>query len=350
MADPPASVAPGAPAVWIGSEIVVWGGGFGSDEPRRVGGASYDPVADAWAELPEAPMPAPAGHSAVWTGQEILYWGGADGGRSVQPGMTNAGVAYEPVSRKWRRMADSPLAARSQHEAVWTGEEMIVWGGVTQCCPIDSIIHDPTAAAYNPETDTWRNLRDAPVPWSGGDGYAVSEAFEGDMFVWRNYEFGRYSVEKNVWQSLGSDTADAADPPLSMSTAGPVGVGAVIGEAVYLWTGGARAERGSARTLPGGGVKPTADSPHFTDFVPRLAPAADGIFAVNYDWDMYEPGEGTSVWRYDVVDDSWERLPNPPAEVGAGATPVWTGSQLVVLPSTYGEDQKKGTGAVWSKR
>lgn len=353
MAEPPASVVPGAPAVWTGSEVVVWGGGVELDGTQNVGGASYDPELDQWSELAAAPQKAPGGGTAVWTGKEVIFWGGAEittRQADAQGQFLSSGVAYDPRAQSWRTLAGSPLAARSQHEAVWTGKEMIVWGGVTRCCPFDSIIHDPAAAAYNPETDSWRELADAPTPWSGGDGYAVSKAFEGDMFVWRNDEFGRYSVSNDTWRSLGGDIPEAGDPPFSMSTAGPVGVGAVVGETMYLWTGGARADRGSARSLPSGKVESIADSPHFTDFVPRLAPAADAIFGVNYDWDMYEPGEGTGVWRYDIAEDVWERLPNPPAEVGAGATPVWTGTDLVILPSTFGEDRKPGTGAVWSKR
>ena len=353
MAEPPASVAPGAPAVWTGSEVVVWGGGFVLDGTHQVGGASYDPGSDTWAELPSAPHEAPGGGTAVWTGEEVLFWGGAEittNQAGAERPFLGSGVAYDPASRTWRSLAESPLAARAYHEAVWTGTEMIVWGGVTQCCPIDSVIHDPTAAAYNPDTDTWRKLTNAPAPWSGGDGYAVSEAFEGDMFVWRNNEFGRYSVSKDTWRSLGGDVPEAGDPPFSISTHGPVGVGAVVGGTLYLWTGGANAVEGSARRLPSGEEQSIADSPHFTDFVPRLAAAADAIFGVNYDWDMYEPGEGTSVWRYDIKEDSWERLPNPPAEVGTGATPVWTGEALVVLPTEFGEDQRRGTGAIWSKR
>lgn len=132
-------------------------------------------------------------------------------------------------------------------------------------------------------------------------------------------------------------------------TGSPAAVGALVGTDWYLWSGG-RATEGVVFALPSAESRPAADAPHFTDFVPRLAPAGDAIFGVNYDWDMYEPGEGTSMWRYDIADDAWERLPNPPAEVGAGATPIWTGEQLVILPGEFGDDRKRGTGAIWSKR
>ena len=351
MAQPPASVAPGAPAVWTGSEIVVWGGGFGPDR-YEAGGGSYDPDTDTWTELPPAPEDAPDGGTAVWTGEEVIFWGGAEiTTRQVdaQRPVVASGAAYDPVGRSWRRLAESPLSARAFHEAVWTGTEMIVWGGMAGV-PTHGPIHDPTAAAYDPQTDTWRELADVPRPWSGDGGSTVTRAFAGDMFVWRDDDLARYSVEDDRWQSLGGGPPRDPDAPVDVSSVGPTSVGVVVGETFYVWTGGTRAVNGAALPLPTGGGKAIADAPHFTDFTPRLVAAADAIFAVNYDYGTYQPGDGTSVWRYDLEADSWERLPNPPAEVGAGATPVWTGEALVVLPSQYGDDRQRGTGAIWSKR
>ena len=37
------------------------------------------------------------------------------------------------------------------HTAVWTGTEMVVWGGVT----ITGGIHLNTGGRYNPANDTW---------------------------------------------------------------------------------------------------------------------------------------------------------------------------------------------------
>ena len=66
-------------------------------------------------------------HTAVWTGSEMIVWGGADGIGSY----SNDGGRYNPGTeqldggdhhRRARR-------ARYDHTAVWTGSEMIVWGG-----------------------------------------------------------------------------------------------------------------------------------------------------------------------------------------------------------------------------
>jgi hypothetical protein len=59
----------------------------------------------------------------VWTGSEMIVWGGLSG-------PLNTGGRYNPSTDSWT--ATSPSNApqeRVSHTAVWTGMEMIVWGG-----------------------------------------------------------------------------------------------------------------------------------------------------------------------------------------------------------------------------
>ena len=62
-------------------------------------------------------------HTAVWTGEEMLVWGGFGGD------YLNDGGAYDPVSDSWRPIAASSLDPRIRHSAIWTGSRMIIWGG-----------------------------------------------------------------------------------------------------------------------------------------------------------------------------------------------------------------------------
>ena len=65
----------GAPAVWTGSEMIVWGGYEGNSDTNL--GLRYDPATDTWAETSRIAAPeARADHSAVWTGSELIVWGG----------------------------------------------------------------------------------------------------------------------------------------------------------------------------------------------------------------------------------------------------------------------------------
>src|SRR5438445_8308331 len=90
-------------------------------------GGRYHPTTDSWTAT--STTNAPAGreiHTAVWTGSEMIVWGGYNGSD------LNTGGRYNPGTDSW--VATSTFnapAARDSHTAVWTGSEMIVWGGVT---------------------------------------------------------------------------------------------------------------------------------------------------------------------------------------------------------------------------
>src|ERR1700690_1790219 len=72
-----------------------------------------------------APFAGRSLHTAVWTGNEMIVWGG-DG-----PGVyLNDGARYDPAANHWTTVSLSGAAAgRDSFTAVWTGSAMIVWGG-----------------------------------------------------------------------------------------------------------------------------------------------------------------------------------------------------------------------------
>ena len=69
-----------------------------------------------------------AGHTAVWTGSEMIVWGGGAGGG---PTYFNTGGRYNPSTDSWTATSTTNAPdARGGHTALWTGSEMIVWGGL----------------------------------------------------------------------------------------------------------------------------------------------------------------------------------------------------------------------------
>jgi N-acetylneuraminic acid mutarotase len=80
---------------------------------------------DTW--TPTSVTGTPAGrqeHTAVWTGSEMIVWGG-DTGTPV----FNTGGKYNPSTDSWTATsATGAPTARYGHTAVWTGTQMIVWG------------------------------------------------------------------------------------------------------------------------------------------------------------------------------------------------------------------------------
>jgi hypothetical protein len=173
--------------------VVVWGGYDFMDELGT--GGRYYPVGDVWGPVTLDGAPSPrTGHTAVWTGNEMIVWGGNG---------SNSGARYDPYGDAW--VATSLIGApegRSSHTAVWTGNEMLVWGGGGS----------NTGARYDPDLDRWvaTSLTGAPegrsrhtavwtgdemVVWGGGDYYNPDSTG------------GRYDPVTDSWDSTTIDGA-----------------------------------------------------------------------------------------------------------------------------------------------
>jgi len=113
-------------AVWTGSRMIAWGGLGNESLDFLSDGGRYDPVANSWQATALAGAPTNRHlHTAVWTGTEMIVWGGRAGGS-----FRGNGGRYTPANDSWTVMSDSGAPdARASHTAVWTGSEMIVWGG-----------------------------------------------------------------------------------------------------------------------------------------------------------------------------------------------------------------------------
>src|SRR5437588_513429 len=107
--------------------------------------------ADLWERRASVPG-ARAAHSAVWTGREMIVWGGAsEGGVEL-----NDGGRYNPESDTWSPISNaSGLEPRMEPTGIWTGEEFIVFGGMKFT---GGQLSFADGARYNPATDTWTPL------------------------------------------------------------------------------------------------------------------------------------------------------------------------------------------------
>src|SRR6478672_8208160 len=97
---------------------------------------------DTWTATSTANAPtARAYHKSVWTGTEMIVWGGYDGTNYF-----NTGGRYNPSTDSWipTSTTNAPKG-RYGHTAVWTGSEMIVWSGS----------YWNTGGRYNPIMDSW---------------------------------------------------------------------------------------------------------------------------------------------------------------------------------------------------
>ncbi len=224
----------------------MWGGGFSyATDTARAEGAAYDPATDRLRPVPDAPVPLRWWHSAVWTGEEMIVWGGSDdyeaeGTRGCPSSFVDAGAAYDPESNRWRLLPPAPIEGRMLHEEVWTGEEMIVWGGSNGDCAANSPI---AGAAYDPERDKWRTIRDAPM---SGRGYFDAVWTGTEMILWGGSIAGRgvplddgaaYDPRANAWRTLPAAPIQARDYPALAWT----------GREVVVWGGCCRQRGGYFR-------------------------------------------------------------------------------------------------------
>ncbi len=202
-------------AVWTGSEMIVWGGRFTNPVDNTTtyfdNGGRYNPVADAWTTTAADGRPGPrARHTAVWTGTEMIIWGGvtfADNRFSE----LRSGGRYNPATNRWTATRVDPTTsggtdgapdARFDHTAVWTGDRMIVWGGATTAARAFN-----SGALYNPTTDTWAATAANGAPAARSGHTAVWTGRE--MIVWGDAGAtgGRYNPTFNFWRPVETEGA-----------------------------------------------------------------------------------------------------------------------------------------------
>src|SRR5262249_34786851 len=134
-------------------------------------------------------------HTTVWTGSEMIIWGG--GG----PTPVNTGGRYTPSTDSWMATSTTNApSARDLHTAVWTGSEMIVWGGFDG---INGRLN--TGGRYNPGTDSWTATSTTNAPTRRERHTAVWTGSE--MIVWGGFNFpigdlntgGMYNPVTDTW-------------------------------------------------------------------------------------------------------------------------------------------------------
>lgn len=189
-------------AVWTGVEMIIWGG-FNNSTSFNTGGR-YNPITNTWNMTQLINAPSRRGyHTALWSGSEMLVWGGMT---EFYTGHQNSGGRYNPLMDSWdaTEMTNAP-SARALHTAVWTGQEMIIWGGDGG---------SDTGGRYNPSTGNWLAVENTNAPSAR---YYHSAIWTGDEMIiwggWGGQDFntgGHYNPDTGVWTA--TETTDAPTP------------------------------------------------------------------------------------------------------------------------------------------
>jgi hypothetical protein len=311
-------------AVWTGKVVLFWGGdeafpkeddGYAPVDPiGRADGGIYDPAADQWRPLPAAPLAGRFDHVAVWTGTEMLVFGGRDARQAF-----GDGAAFDPVKGTWRPLSSKGApSGRSSPGGVWTGHELVVVGGRG---PKDRARDD--AFAYDPTKDAWRALgtlatsRDEPTAvWTGTE-----------VVVWGGVD--------PAAAAKGERLVDEQWKPLASTGAPPVRAQQVViwaADRLVVWGG---READDTFTKDGARWDPTTDAWTPTSTAnahPRMVQGAvftGEVVAVLGDaadaMDMDDPPG--SLGLYNPVRDQWWSIAGPYASEGIAM--AWTGHDLV---------------------
>ena len=308
-------------ALWTGSEMIIWGGSFFDVGNYYLNtGGKYNPASNSWTVTTTANAPiARDSHTAVWTGTEMIVWGGFGGG------YLNTGGRYNPISDSWLPTGDTP-SARAFHAGVWTGSEMIIWSGISPS-------GDPypnTGAKYDPSTDAWLAISNTNTPTGRQLPTAVWTGTE--MIVWGGYS---YDGTDHYWNTGGRYNPIADTWSATTVTNAPVGreyhTAVWTGNEMVIW-GGSYADPFPVGLNTGGRYNPGADSWTATTTTgapsPRDSHSAVWTGSEMIIWDgLFDQSGG----RYNPVMDSWTATSTTNAPSGRAIhTAVWTGSEMVV--------------------
>ncbi len=208
------------PALWTGTEFLVWGGYDGSSAVDT--GARYNPTTDAWTAMTTSGAPsARYDYAAVWQNGKAWYFGGST--------CTGQIGKYDPTGNAWYTQNFSPTKTLCKTRAATVGgTDIYLWGGLSPLSDADLL---RVAAA----TSTTSVVSTSGTPPSGRQHHSLT-AVGTRLVVWGGHD-------GTNWQNTGAvvDTTTGVWTPMTTSGA-PSARGyheavAIDGDRVLVWGG-----------------------------------------------------------------------------------------------------------------
>jgi hypothetical protein len=365
-------------AVWTGSEMIVWGGNYyiypnNNGNSASIGtGGRYNPVSDSWVATNANIAKGAYKHSAIWTGSEMIIWGGIIDQKQLSQGRTNEGSKYYPSTDSWILTSTGTgcPSARCSHTAVWTGNEMITWGGYG---PYSAGKGD--GGRYNPVTDLWTPISTGSnCPSGRGQHTAVWTGAE--MIVWGGNgssptyknDGGKYNPNTDSWSTISTglncpsarqyhtslwaenkmivwggyqsaspyytNTGGIYNPITDRWTATSTGINCPSARSGHkaVWTGSEMIVWGGA-TNTGGRYNPTLDS--WTPTSTGSGCPGQGIGSAVWTGIEMIISSGNTGGKYFPASDTWQSMPSTGAPSSrSGHTAVWTGNSMLIWGGT----------------
>lgn len=164
--------------VMAGDIAFVWNGNSG---------LVYSPGTKMWRPVSEIGQPSARRDPAVvWTGTEVIVWGGSASVDSDSRGKLTDGYALDLAKNVWRPLSttNAPTSKSRGANAVWTGTQMAIPGGCFRRHPGPSVYCDfEVTKLYDPKRDLWTDATaldhprtfDSQIFWTGETGHRDTE-------------------------------------------------------------------------------------------------------------------------------------------------------------------------------
>ncbi len=213
-----------------------------------------------------------------------------------------------------------PLSPRGDSVSVWTGSELVIWGGDVEAFNMGLPGPDrgfADGAAYNLDAKTWRPISDGPLPANATTPVAV--ATTSDVVIARGRKTAAWNPTTDRWRTFSDAPADVSDLIYT-------------GQAVLSASANASLDlrSGRWRSFPARPIEAFSGSSVWTDRE-----------LVAFDVDIFAAA-------YDPARDSWRKLPNYPEIRGGGSSLSWDGEQVIAVDydnqaATYRPDRNMWT-------
>jgi hypothetical protein len=303
-----------------------------------------DVAGNAWTDVPASSVPPNQKRAVVWTGDELIWWGGAlQHPEIVGPGHwedRNDGGVFDLATQTFKSISTSnaPEGRVIDGNAVWTGTELVVWGGWSAVDPTATTELDycfnsgdyeqcqrfGDGGIYDRATDSWKAVSSTGAPsartghlmvWTGTDVLVIEGGGFTSPGLWSRFgDAYRYNLAADQWAPI------VLPDPLKAAITGT----RTTGDRSFEWTGThlllkIAGSPNYAYDSSGDSWQIVADPPSSATCPPG---ASQGVCTA--------PGGARFYGLYDPSANRWTLLDYPVRDSTLKATStVWTGSQLI---------------------
>ncbi|MFZ4765255.1 MAG: Kelch repeat-containing protein, partial [Roseimicrobium sp.] len=278
--------------------------------------------------LPSPPLAARIHPYAVWTGTEVIVWGGGLSSGDFTPFAD--GARYNPTTRLWTSMTSTgaPAGRRSEdslNPGFWTGQKFLVWGGYNWTNAAG------TGGLYDPIANSWSTMATSGAP---SQRFAFAHAWTGSLYlVWGgdrrisnvDTDMGdgaRYDPQSNTWSPISSTGAPSARIYPSY---------AWTGTELFVWGGRA----GGSPLANGALYNPQTNTWRAISAVGAPVARSEayavwtGAKVIVWGGESGNSDPGGAI--YDPASNSWSALPSAPiSSARRRGVSVWTGDAMLI--------------------